>query len=108
MATKVLGIDTRVAGAQLPVVLPMPSLPLVDSPQAQTWPALSSASECAMPVATARIPPGRPLTCTGVWRCTASLAGGVPYWPRELWPQIQTVPSLRTANEKLLPAAIAV
>jgi hypothetical protein len=69
--------------------------PLDPAPRAD-GPSPSSATECALPAATA-VADGR-VTLTGtVWKICAPL----PSWPASLVPQARNVPSERTAIVKL-------
>src|SRR5438445_138911 len=89
---------TGVLAARL---LPLPSWPMLLSPQVQTVPSLRSATLWTVPAATAVIPP-RYATCTGVVDCVVL---PLPSWPLLLLPHAHTVPSFRNVTVCAAPVA---
>src|SRR5215217_7457639 len=82
---------TFVGTSTVPPVLPSPDCPLAFCPQTHTSPFTSSATEWAIPAASALMA-GSPLTLEGEGRGVL-LVVPVPNCPAAFWPHAQTAPS---------------
>src|SRR5258708_1287201 len=105
MATAPVRFATRTGAARW-MAVPSPSSPTEFRPHDQTVPSFFNANPWFAPAATATIS-ARLATRPGVVRTPPFAIAGSPRGPKEVDPQLETVPSALRAKVELLPSATA-